>query len=55
VLRAIRDVQAGAEAPHVIRNADANRFPHLMVVSEVIAEGSDWKAHWEKKLSASKH
>ncbi len=52
VLRAIRDVQAGREAPHVIRDAHVNRFAHLMVVSEVITDGSDWQNFWKKKLAA---
>jgi phthalate 4,5-dioxygenase oxygenase subunit len=52
VLRAIRDVQAGNEAPHVIRNQEANRFAHLLVVSEVITDGSDWQSFWKKKLTA---
>jgi phthalate 4,5-dioxygenase len=39
VLRAIRDLDAGREPPHVIRHAEANCFPHLMVVSEVITTG----------------
>jgi phenylpropionate dioxygenase-like ring-hydroxylating dioxygenase large terminal subunit len=46
VLRAIRDLDAGREPPHVIRRAEANRFPHLMIVSEVITDGSDWKRYW---------
>jgi hypothetical protein len=50
VLRAIHDVEAGKEAPHVIRNEEANRFPHLTVVSEVITDGSDWQSYWKNKL-----
>ena len=52
VLRAIRDVEAGREAPHVIRRAEKNRFPHLTVVSEVITNGTDWQTHWRNKLAA---
>ena len=55
VLRAIRDVEAGKEAPHTIRNEAANRFPHLTVVSEVITDGSDWQSYWKEKLLASQH
>ena len=51
VLRAIRDLDAGREPPHVIRNAEANRFPHLMIVSEVITDGSDWKRYWKNRLA----
>lgn len=52
VLRAIRDVEAGREAPHVIRRSEKNRFPHLMVVSEVITDGTDLQTHWRNKLAA---
>jgi phthalate 4,5-dioxygenase oxygenase subunit len=52
VLRAIRDLDAGREPPHVIRHAEANRFPHLMIVSEVITDGSDWKSYWKNRLAA---
>ena len=51
VLRAIRDLDAGREPPHVIRRAE-NRFPHLMIVSEVITDGSDWKSYWKNRLAA---
>jgi len=51
MLRAIRDVEAGSEAPHVVRDEAANRFPHITVVSEVITDGADWQTHWKKKLS----
>ena len=52
VLRAIRDLDAGREPPHVVRRAEANGFPHLMVVSEVITDGSDWKDYWQNRLAA---
>jgi phthalate 4,5-dioxygenase len=52
VLRAIRDVEAGREAPHVIRKPEKNRYPDLMVVSEVITDGTDWQTHWKNKVAA---
>jgi hypothetical protein len=52
VLRAIREVSGGGEPPHIIRTPEANRFPHLMVVSEVISNGIDWRSHWKNKLAA---
>ena len=51
MLRAICDVAAGREAPHVVRDEAANRFPHLTVVSQVITDGADWQTHWKKKLA----
>jgi phenylpropionate dioxygenase-like ring-hydroxylating dioxygenase large terminal subunit len=52
VLRAIRDVAAGREAPNALRSENSNRFTHLMVVSEVITDGADWQTHWKNKLAA---
>jgi len=51
ILKAIRDLQTGREAPHVIRNAKENRFPDLTVISEVIANEGDWRTHWKNKLA----
>jgi hypothetical protein len=43
--RAIKDVQAGREPPHVIRAPDQNQFPQLLVVSDMISDNSDWKEY----------
>ncbi|HXV79631.1 MAG TPA: Rieske 2Fe-2S domain-containing protein [Candidatus Binatia bacterium] len=43
--KAIRDVREGREPPHVIRLARENRFPHLLVVSDMIPNTSDWKRY----------
>ena len=50
LLRAIRDVEAGREGPHLIREPDANRFPQLTVECEVLAPGADWQEHWQERL-----
>ncbi len=52
LLRAIREVAAGQDAPNALRDEAANRFPHLTVVSEVLTDGTDWQAHWKNKLAA---
>jgi phthalate 4,5-dioxygenase oxygenase subunit len=49
--KAIRDIQEGREPPHVIREPSQNRFPHLLVVSDMISEGGDWK-EYTKSLEA---
>jgi len=46
--KAIRDVQQGCEPPHVIRTPSANRFPHLLIVSDMIDSTADWKAYTRK-------
>ena len=51
VLRGIREVEAGREAPHVVRSPGENRYPGLTVISEVLASGADWHTHWQDKLA----
>jgi len=43
--KAIRDIGAGREPPHVIRTASENRHPHFLVVSDMISSTSDWKEY----------
>jgi phthalate 4,5-dioxygenase len=45
ILNAIKDVQQGREPQHVVRDAKANRFNNLVVLSEVIPKSADWKEH----------
>ncbi len=49
--KAIRDVQEGREPPHVIRALSLNRFPHLLVISDMIPEATDCK-EYTKSLEA---
>ena len=49
--KAIRDIQEGREPPHVIRAPSQNRFPHLLVISDMIPDTSDWK-EYTKNLEA---
>jgi phthalate 4,5-dioxygenase len=49
--KAIRDVQEGREPPHVIREPSQNRIPHLLVISDMIPNGGDWK-EYTRKLEA---
>ena len=45
LLMAIKDVQEGREAPHVIKDPKMNRFPHIQVLSEVLSSSIDVKGH----------
>ncbi|HWO40592.1 MAG TPA: Rieske 2Fe-2S domain-containing protein [Candidatus Eisenbacteria bacterium] len=45
---AIRDVAAGRDPQHVVRDPQRNRFPHLVVLSEVVPASTDWKQYWRK-------
>ncbi len=51
LLKAIKDVQEGGVAPHVVREPKLNRFPQLVVISDVIPGGVDWK-DYTKKIEA---
>jgi len=37
LLNAIKDVQEGREAPHVIRVPEMNHFSNILVISEVVS------------------
>ncbi len=43
--KAIRDIQAGAEPPHVIRTPEKNNLSHLLVISDLVEGVSDWKGY----------
>ena len=49
--KAIRDIQAGGEPPHVIRQPEQNKLTHLLVISDLVESVSDWK-RYTKKLEA---
>lgn len=48
LLKAMKDVQEGREAPHVQRSLDSNRFPHMVVLSEIVPSAMDWKEYTRK-------
>ncbi|HLQ34530.1 MAG TPA: Rieske 2Fe-2S domain-containing protein [Chloroflexota bacterium] len=52
LLRVIRELQAGKEPPHVIRAPAENRFPDLVVLSEVIPQSEDWRTAWQQPVAA---
>lgn len=45
ILSAIKDVQEGREPRHIIRDPNANRFPHLVVLSEIVSADVDGKEY----------
>jgi phenylpropionate dioxygenase-like ring-hydroxylating dioxygenase large terminal subunit len=49
--KAIDDVLEGREPPHVVRDPSQNRFPHLLVISDMIPDGGGWK-EYTKSLEA---
>lgn len=49
--KAITEIKEGREPPHVLREPSQNRFPHLLVVSDMIPKTSDWK-DYAKTLEA---
>ena len=48
LLRAIRQVERGAEAPHTVRDPERNAFPHLVSIQEVVPDSVDWRTHWTR-------
>jgi hypothetical protein len=51
LLRAIREVESGREAPHVVRDPGANRFPLLGAVDMAIPRSADWRTVWKPALA----
>jgi hypothetical protein len=51
LLRAIQEMEEGRDPPHILRDSKTNRFPHLVVLSEVIPGSVDWKDHARERES----
>jgi hypothetical protein len=51
LLKAVADVQAGREAPHVVRAPAANGFPQLVVASVEIPADADWKQYVQQRIA----
>jgi hypothetical protein len=47
LLRAVKAVAKGGEAPHVVRNAAENAFPDLGAVDLVLPSSVDWRTAWK--------
>jgi len=39
----------GKQAPHVMREAEANRFSHIVVLSELI-DSPEWRDHLDSRI-----
>ncbi len=50
LLKAIREVQAGHEPSHVIRDRTKSKLPYLVVMSELLPPLEDWRSYWKKKI-----
>ncbi|HEY3302176.1 MAG TPA: Rieske 2Fe-2S domain-containing protein [Candidatus Binatia bacterium] len=48
LLAAIKDVEEGREPRNLIRDPKLNRFPHLVVISEVVPAATDCKQYMKK-------
>lgn len=46
LLRAVAEVEAGHDPPHVLRDPVANTFPHLVARADEISSEVDWKTYW---------
>ena len=45
LLNAISDITEGRDPRHVVRDPKSNRFPHLIVLSEIVPASTDWKQY----------
>jgi phenylpropionate dioxygenase-like ring-hydroxylating dioxygenase large terminal subunit len=50
LLKAIRDVGAGVDPPHVIRDPAANVLDEIVVTSEVVPANEDFRTYWRRDL-----
>jgi hypothetical protein len=48
LLKTLKEMEAGREPRHVIRDPALNRLPHLVARSAVISDSDDWKTFWRK-------
>jgi nitrite reductase/ring-hydroxylating ferredoxin subunit len=48
LLRAMEDVEAGRDPPHVMRSEAANRFDHLVIKGEVVPSADNWTERWSE-------
>ena len=53
LLRAIREVEEGGEAPHVVRDPGQNRMEHLRVYEAVVPKTEEWTSIWQKDAAPS--
>ncbi|MBM2810642.1 MAG: phthalate 4,5-dioxygenase [Chloroflexi bacterium] len=51
LLRGIRAVQSGAEAPHVVREPALNHFPNIGAAKDVIPSEIPWRGYWENETA----
>jgi phenylpropionate dioxygenase-like ring-hydroxylating dioxygenase large terminal subunit len=49
--KAIRDIQAGGEPPHVIREPAKNDLSHLLVISDLLVGVSNWKEYTRQQAT----
>lgn len=54
LLKAIRQVQEGGEAPHTTRKPEENRLGHLGAYAEVLPLTEDWNVLWKRRVDAAK-
>src|SRR5579871_3134959 len=53
LLRAVAEVQAGREPPHVLRDTMATAVPGLVTMSELAPRSVDWRSYCRTRIAAS--
>jgi phenylpropionate dioxygenase-like ring-hydroxylating dioxygenase large terminal subunit len=54
LLKAVQDLEESKDPPHVAREGRRNSFSDLVVLSELLSDGTDWKEYTRKRVSESK-
>jgi hypothetical protein len=54
LLKAVQDLEESKDPPHVVRDGRRNSFSDLVVLSELLSDGTDWKEYTRKRVSESK-
>ena len=51
LIRAIREVEAGREAPHIVRDPSANSFLEIGARKDIVPAGVDWQTYWHDLIA----
>lgn len=54
LIKAVRTVQEGGDAPHTVHALADNRFEHLGAYAEVLPSDDDWNVLWKRAAEAAR-
>lgn len=53
LLKAVREVQEGGDAPGTVREGTSNPFEELVCSDQIVAGSDDWRTSWRKQVVVS--